>query len=296
MEKEIIPSNLSQSFRFFSWKDSLENVVQHVGQGDSISVSGMGNVWHYHPEVELTFFTEGEGFRYIGDDICAFEAPQLVLLGSNLPHHWTVKRSSGFCIQFPFDAVSPLANLHESIYFRDLLQEANRGLVFSRECRDEVFLLLQHCVQCDDLERLVRFFQIMKTLCDAPAESISSSEPQAISKSHSAMMKKAVQYIVENATQEEMTIQRVLSYVGMSRATFSRHFQRAVGQNYTQFVHSIRLVTARNMLINTDDPITQIAYASGFSNISHFNRLFKERWSMTPRALRLLTREADLLV
>ena len=39
----------------------------------------MGDVWHYHPEVELALFTEGEGIRYIGDSVQSFNAPDLVL-------------------------------------------------------------------------------------------------------------------------------------------------------------------------------------------------------------------------
>ena len=45
-------------------------------------------VYHYHPEIELIYFVEGEGVEFIGDSSQTFKAGHLVLLGSNLPHFW----------------------------------------------------------------------------------------------------------------------------------------------------------------------------------------------------------------
>lgn len=288
MKKEHIPASSSQSFRFFAWDSNLGSITQYEGKKLSNTLPGMGNSWHYHPEIELTFFTRGEGLRYVGDNISSFKAPEMVLLGSNLPHYWTVEQSSGYCIQFSFDATSPLASLHESGYFKQLIDQANKGLLFSQQCSRNVLNMLEQCVSCAPVERLALFLNIIHHLSQSCPCSISAYVPQGISKSKSAVVKKAVQYIVEHATQEELQLQDVLKHVGMSRASFSRHFQTAVGQSYTQFVQSIRLETARNLLLTTDKPVTEIAYASGFSNLSHFNRLFKKRWAMSPRSLRSL--------
>lgn len=287
MKKEHIPSDPEQSFRFFSWKDSLDNLLIHHGGSSSVEVKGMGNVWHYHPEVELTLFTEGEGIRYIGDNVKSFKSHDLVLIGSNLPHHWTTEHSSGYCIQFSFDPSSPLASLHESGSLKTLLDKANKGLKFSKQCQKDVLVLIERCKDCSPVERLSIFLKILDRLSNARTTPISTFVPQGLSGSKSAVVKKAVQYIVDNASNEELELQEVLDYVNMSRATFARHFQRALGQSYTQFVQAIRLETARNMLASTDKPITEIAFASGFSNLSHFNTVFKKRWSMSPRDLRL---------
>jgi AraC-like DNA-binding protein len=57
----------------------------------------------------------------------------------------------------------------------------------------------------------------------------------------------------------------------------------------THFIHAVRLNHAarqlhRRALLNTDQPISQIAYASGFNNYTHFARLFRRRFGHTPVA------------
>ncbi len=286
IRKENIPPDPEQSFRFFSWKGSLEELRVYRGGGSFDVIQGVGHEWHYHREIELTLFTEGKGIRYVGDDVKFFNAPELVLLGPNLPHHWEVEESSGYCIQFLLDPGSPLAGLHESSGLNSLISNAARGLLFSKRCMEEVKELMEHGLGRDPIERLSVFLGIINCINNSSYENLSSSVPQGLSGNKSEVVQKAVRYIVDHVSNENLELQHVLDHIRMSRATFSRHFQQALGQSYTNFVQSIRLETARNLLASTDKPITEIAFAAGFSNLSHFNSLFRKRWSMSPRELR----------
>ena len=286
VQKETIPPVQMQSFRLFSWEDNKEEVWVDLGDGELVQEKGEGRSWHYHPEIELTMIIEGEGTRYVGDDVSLFQGPELVLLGRNLPHYWDSETSKGFCIQFSFEPTSPLASIHESVILQKLVQRADKGLLFSSTCTQELRVLLEQCCEARGLERLGIFFKMMQRLANAKSKTISSCVPQGVAASGSVGVQRAVQYIVEHAAEESLSLAEVLDHVKMSRATFSRHFQNALGQSFTQLLQAIRLERSRKLLMATEDSITGVAYASGFSNLSHFNALFKKRWGMTPRQFR----------
>jgi hypothetical protein len=46
-------------------------------------------LWNYHPEVEIKMVESGAGFRFVGDSVEPYQSGDLVLQGSNLPHHWS---------------------------------------------------------------------------------------------------------------------------------------------------------------------------------------------------------------
>ena len=72
----------------------------------------------------------------------------------------------------------------------------------------------------------------------------------------------------------------------MSKATFERHFKKHTGKTFTQLVTEVRLNFASRQLIETDLSVSEIALASGYNNISHFNHQFSALHHRSPRAFR----------
>jgi AraC-like DNA-binding protein len=58
------------------------------------------------------------------------------------------------------------------------------------------------------------------------------------------------------------------------------------GIRFSDQVNAYRLNAAYEMLVDRKHPIADIAFASGFSDISYFNRLFKKRFDATPSGVR----------
>lgn len=87
LDHEHIEVPASQSFRLLRWDDSLSNVMECLGNGQVRPISGSGDHWHAHRAIELTYIETGSGTRFIGDSIAPIQTPELVLLGSNLPHY-----------------------------------------------------------------------------------------------------------------------------------------------------------------------------------------------------------------
>ena len=81
----------------------------------------------------------------------------------------------------------------------------------------------------------------------------------------------------ENFSIEELSIQ-----AGYSNMHLYRKIKSLTGQTPSQFVRTIRLKRAAELLSRKSDNISQIAYQVGFSNISYFNKCFKDQFEMTP--------------
>jgi AraC-like DNA-binding protein/quercetin dioxygenase-like cupin family protein len=71
-----------------------------------------------------------------------------------------------------------------------------------------------------------------------------------------------------------------------SATYFSECFSQSVGQSFQRYLQNVRLQFAESLLRASSLPVTEICYASGFSTLGHFERVFRQRKGMSPRQFR----------
>ena len=75
--------------------------------------------------------------------------------------------------------------------------------------------------------------------------------------------------------------------VGMNESYVSRAINRGLDRNFNQMVNEARVASARERLLaHPDEPILDVAHASGFNAKATFNRVFREVAGQTPSAWR----------
>jgi AraC-like DNA-binding protein len=82
------------------------------------------------------------------------------------------------------------------------------------------------------------------------------------------------------------TLDLLASEVAMSRATFARRFKGMVGQPMFQYLTSVRMRIASDLLRNSQKPVADIAEAVGYISDMAFTKVFKELNGATPIAWR----------
>jgi len=85
---------------------------------------------------------------------------------------------------------------------------------------------------------------------------------------------------------ESLTSESLAGDVGIHPVHLAAVFRRFKGETIGDYVQKRRVERAAEMLRDQDTPLTEIAYACGFADQSHFTRVFKRRTGMAPGAYR----------
>jgi len=251
--------------------------------------------YHFHPELELTFIVRGAGKRYIGGRIDDYRTGDLVLLGENLPHCWKTE-----VIEEEVNAISIVIHFNsrflgegffaipEMKRIAKLLKLSKNGLYFSDRTADEVGKLMESILlEQNTIKRIGLFLNILDRL------SISADfvvlEQQNLYENISVIARekinKVTAYIVD-CFKQPITVEQAAALVHLSPHAFCKYFKRVTRKTFMETVIDYRIDFASQQLRDTDLAITQIAFESGFSDLSNFYRTFKKRKKLSPLAYR----------
>ena len=87
---------------------------------------------------------------------------------------------------------------------------------------------------------------------------------------------------------EDLSLSLVAKAVNTSTFYFCKMFKKVTGLNFTDYVSRVRIEKAKNLLLNPNLRISEIAYEVGFQSLTHFNRVFKKITGHSPSEYRAL--------
>lgn len=105
-----------------------------------------------------------------------------------------------------------------------------------------------------------------------------NSEPPIITK--------AKQFIQEKHT-EDISLGEVAAHVHTSVFYFCKLFRKATGTTFTEYVSRTRIEKAKELLLNPNLRVSEIAYEVGFQSLTHFNRVFRSLAGESPTDYRV---------
>ncbi len=254
--------------------------------------------WNYHPEFEIHLIRKGTGKFIVGDHFGTFEAGQVTLIGSGLPHDWVSDLHPGEVIRkrdavFQVDDVwlrRCAAVIPELAELEPVLQESARGIHFTGRTAVDAAAAIEAAGASHGLERLTHVLMVLAIFARSP-----QSDRQLLAREWfqpqldgeaAAVVDIAVEYIFANYS-GSVRMSAAARLVGMTEPTFSKYFRKATGQNFSDMVRKLRLAHACRLLEQTGAPVSSICYDVGFSNLSNFNRHFLVETGLSPRAYRI---------
>ncbi|MCF8370889.1 MAG: response regulator [Bacteroidales bacterium] len=97
-----------------------------------------------------------------------------------------------------------------------------------------------------------------------------------------AFLEKVTRLALEHISDENFDVQTLLDNLTMSRTQLHRKLKALTNQSATEFIRSIRLQKASEMLKGKTGTVAEIAYQVGFQSLPYFNKVFKEYYGHTP--------------
>jgi AraC-like DNA-binding protein len=240
--------------------------------------------------MELTLFTRGTGTRFVGDHIGAFGTGDLVLLGEKLPHYWHCSgASSGFSVQWHFPESHALWTFPETLPLLQLFERAKRGLHVTGRAAGDASGMLRALERSRGTGRLALLLGMLHRIAEAGQAECRPLSARAFSlpagEGHQRAISAAVRHLVANH-RETVRLEEMLALTGLSRSSFARQFKQHSGRSFSDFINGLRLETACRELLESRRPVLDIALASGFTQVSFFNRIFRRTYGCSPSAFR----------
>jgi AraC-like DNA-binding protein len=247
--------------------------------------------YHFHPEYELTFITKGNGKRYVGSNMDDFLSGDLVLLGPNLPHCWKLESPGEQCdagaivIQFAANFLGDdFFNKPELQDIKKLFKKASSGISFSGGTQAAIGRKLSALINEDSN------FSMMLGLLDILQRLAMSNEYTLLDQNQSIAERTVAEqerinpvyaYLVDNFRQQ-VSLDTAAGIANMTPNAFCKYFKKITRKTFMETIIEYRLNYATQQLVQTDKPISEISFDSGFGDVSHFYKTFKTKMHLSP--------------
>jgi AraC-like DNA-binding protein len=89
--------------------------------------------------------------------------------------------------------------------------------------------------------------------------------------------------ILDNITDLDFSLDKLLEQVGISRSHFFRKINSLTGQNPSNYIRTVRLKYASELLTRNQHSIKEISFMAGFNSSAYFSKTFRELFGKTPQ-------------
>lgn len=254
-------------YEYHDYQDPKLRVIFHL---DRMQKSSPEFNTHWHENIELLYFVEGEAKVQSDDMGTAVKAGEIAVINSNHLHsvHAESEQCTYYCLIIDktlCDALGISADEHffppktsddESVLcFQKIVSELSTKHAYYRP------LVKSYCGAI--LARLARICS------DTPFDSSTNANKKI------EIVKDAIQYMYEHF-EEDITVDDICRAIGFSKYYFCHTFKEITGQTAVRHLNFIRCNNARALLSSGKHNVVESALISGFRNPSYFSKTYKK--------------------
>ncbi len=241
---------------------------------------------HWHDEVELIYIKKGKIVIAIEEEVFHAEAGDLFFVNSG-DLHFMESDDMGveyYTILFPLEFISFQAEdaMEESLF----LPLRQKQLLFPMvvadnqkkelgRCLDQMILVNDEKATGYQLRTKIFLLELLEYLlkedCFQNADYVNSNRLQ-----------RELITFVQKHYMEKISLSMLAQEFHLSEKYVSWYFKEHFSISFMQYVLHLRMSKAKDMLMTTDQPITEVALSCGYQSVNLFIRNFKEVYGLTP--------------
>lgn len=238
---------------------------------------------HGHRHFLITLITRGSGVQILNGEEIAFSEGDIFLLSPTDFHKNVIKEGESydsFGVKFKFESLdSRLSAIlgHDSLPIYLHLGEAEYKKAVS---------LFSELVMEDDRALSAPVFEVYKkSLVEQLIILMMRGLDGRCEKMKSPFAVRMLRYLYSNFC-ESITVSDAAEYAGYTPNHFNTLFRKTFGAPFFEYLRSMRLEYAKNLVLAGEMSLTEAALESGFQSLAHFSRKFKERYGISPIEMR----------
>jgi AraC-like DNA-binding protein len=246
---------------------------------------------HQHPEIQVMLIEKGEGTLVAGDYVGRFQPGDVYVLGGGQPHvfrcdpSYYKERLLACSTSLYFNERyfgKELWSANELAAVRELADHSRHGLQVPEGLAPEAARVIVEIARQEGLSRMVGFFRLLELLT-MPGAALRklSLQPGRLVETEEDRMNRILEFTFRESYRK-IYLDEVAQLAHLSVEAFCRYFKLHTRKTYINFLHEVRISQACQSLLHSDLSVEQICYQAGFSNVSHFNRVFKRITGKTP--------------
>ncbi len=253
--------------------------------------------WHWHDEWEFAIASEGEPVFLVENRRIRLRTGDGIFINAKALHSVTEDSQGGGKLHSASFMPRLLGGSMESIYWQKLVSPllSNETCCYVYLQKDnawqrEVLQRMENTWQAiagepDDFENEARYelskaMHVMLQNLNMGESALSARELREAQRIRTMM-----EYIEEHYM-DEITAEDVSACISVSSSVCLRCFRQMLDTTPMQYIKRLRLQKASGMLLNTEKNIGEIAFDSGFRDVSYFTKAFREQYGCTPGAYR----------
>lgn len=236
--------------------------------------TGLSTIPHIHSHLELIYMEEGSSMATVDNKDFLIEKGDLFLSFPNQIHYYHDRSTvSGYLFIFSPDLFKDFKEIFQTQVPYSPIIKCNQ---LPLDLRSRLKKIKNKNRSESNFEKIAAKGYLLTLL----AELLPLMTLVATPTDHDSI-KSVLTYCSENYT-EPLTLELISKELHLNKYYISHIFNERMNIGFADFVNSLRIEHACNLLEKGSN-ITEIAFASGFSSIRTFNRVFVQNMGMTPR-------------